>query len=221
MKSTPNAAHSAKSKHVSPNVTRKQRPNLRRIDSEDEEDEEALSESFPDDKNVDEEFSDKADGIDDIHPQPRKASLDVQGSQSSASREVKDIKHFFQRGNKKTQERTVCIPCQYVLQPLDHSFPSLNMFSFSEQDLENPMNDRHTFSASTSTTILCLHLNKHHHDAYVAFCEANNIPNPFMAKPGFADQPDTRPRPQYTPAQLLKSIVNFIIADDQVSTGSS
>jgi len=138
MKSTPNVTHSTKGRHTSSNATtsdidnpqqgKKQRPNLRRIDSENEEGEEILSESFPDDTNVDEEFSDEADGVDDLPP--GKAGSGAKGSQISRSREAKDISHFFQRGDKKTKEKTICVVCWYVLQPSDPQFSQLKYILF-------------------------------------------------------------------------------------------
>jgi len=106
---------SAKGKRVS-RQGKKQRPNLRRIDSENEEDEDL--ESFPDDQNVCEESSDEDDAVDD----PGKAVMGAKGSETSSSREAKDIKHFFLRGDKKTKEKTICITCRYVLQPSDPVF---------------------------------------------------------------------------------------------------
>src|SRR5215469_3911563 len=107
-----------------------------------------------------------------------------------------------------------------------HSFLSLNTFSSSKMHEEDPQNTtvaNHAFSPFTSNTTLQLHLDKYHHKAYTAFCEVNNCSNQLPSQKalvGKLNQTDTGPRPKYSPAQLLKAIVDFIIADDQVSAGS-
>jgi len=95
-----------------------------------------------------------------------------------------------------------------------------------EEDPQNATGVQHTFSPFTSNTSLRMHLDKYHRQAYNAFCEANNCLNQLpshkalVTKLNPADQRNTGPRPKYTPDQLLKSIVNFVIADDQASAGS-
>jgi hypothetical protein len=127
MKSAPNATRSAKGKSSNvttsnrdkPQQSKKKSPNIRRIDSENEDGEDILSESFPEDQNADEESSDEDDGVDDLHLKPGGADSGAKESQSSSSREAKDINHFFERGDKKKNEKTICVTCRYVLQPSD------------------------------------------------------------------------------------------------------
>jgi hypothetical protein len=119
-------------------------------------------------------------------------------------------------------------PAGTYYSPQIHSFLSLNTFSFSKICEEDPNSSsvKYAFSPNTSNTSLRMHLDRYHRNAYIAFCEANNYPNQLashkalLAKDNLADQSDMGPRPKYSPAQLLKSIVNFVIADDQVSAGS-
>jgi hypothetical protein len=89
---------------------------------------------FPDadyeEPDVDEPSPREIDTRDHLSPRevPSPSTLPVVLSRKlGSSREAKDISHFFERGDKKTGKKTICIPCRCVLDGLEIDIPYTNI----------------------------------------------------------------------------------------------
>lgn len=92
----------------------KKRPILEDSNDEEENDEDDGSLCSPDDGSSDEsssELPDKEDRTQDSLAVP----TTINPGPGSSAREAKDINYFFERGDKKTGRKTICIPCRWVL----------------------------------------------------------------------------------------------------------
>jgi hypothetical protein len=105
-------------------------------------------------------------------------------------------------------------------------FPVLPLtFTFRHQHTTDPesVKWKWSFSGNTGNSSLRSHLESLHKDEYLQLCEEKGwtIMLPKMrkaAKSAIGDNPGgpSAPHPPFSQSQLLKALVNFIVADDQI-----
>jgi hypothetical protein len=90
---------------------------------------------------------------------------------------------------------------------------------FSENQISNPTSVLHTFQfqPTTSNSSLRKHLKSHHEEKYNEICSSNAWKNqlPGIVQSGITTKKVDREK--YTEELFLQKIVNWIVADDQVS----
>lgn len=108
-----------------------------------------------------------------------------------------------------------------------------SMFSsdLHQKDPKKAVTIKFHFSPHTSNPSLRCHLDNHHRKAYEIFCKENKYPNQLpsfkhisaaggQAALDDAGRSDLRPRMKFSAPHFIKHLVNFIVADDQVSAMS-
>jgi len=95
------------------------------------------------------------------------------------------------------------------------------------KDLKQIPEGKSSFSPHTSNPSLRVHLDKYHREAYKTFCMENHFPNQLPSHKVISEwatagsviigEAGVHSLPKFSQTQLIKYIINFIVADDQVS----
>jgi hypothetical protein len=139
-----------------------------------------------------------------------------------------DIDYFFERGNAAQGTRSICKLCKCVSpffqksHSIDWDWPGhlSNRAIWQDNPHAFPKKELPSYSPKTATTGLRRHLTKKHVPEYAQACkdlgwDIHRDPDP-DAGPLPAPARD-KERESFTSEGLLRHVINFIVADDQVS----
>jgi len=146
----------------------------------------------------------------------RPAMPSEQTSEPSQSQMTPDIDFFFECGSKVPPvSRTLCKTCKYVaLQSLHMLYWQGLLFRVNRIDL---CQGAGSFSVTTSNGVLCNHLLSRHKDVYVEKCyEMRWKVAALESEAPVASGCETN-HPPFSQTAFIQHLLNFIVADDQVS----
>lgn len=163
---------------------------------------------------------------DSAHATPA-ASLNAPSAQgSNHSNAARDVWHFFEKGNVQLDTMSKCRRCLCVLSVISFIF-DCSLAYLSENIAKNPAKYgkiNYEYAVTTGLSNLRYHLECHHEDEYVKICEENNW-KMMLAKRRLAEE-QNNPTPTVLSADasqlpfnaknLLRALVKFVVADDQV-----
>jgi hypothetical protein len=134
-----------------------------------------------------------------------------------------DIPHFFKHGVKGQGTKTICRLCRYTLS-LHTVMALLTQNATSrEKHTSSPNPPRYEFSLSSSNTTLRGHLQREHKDDYIHVCQGKGWKNQLLSTK-FESEAGSEPsagagrfRTAFSSKAFMEHLINFIVADDQVS----
>ena len=144
---------------------------------------------------------------------------------SSCSTVAEDVWHFFEKGDKRLGTKSICCFCVYILVGSSSSLVTHSL-SLQKKIVTDPARYgkiNHKYSATSSISNLCYHIENHHCDEYVRICSDNDWPM-MLPKHRLDEEQGNHnsllsPNPlqlPFSPKNFIQALVKFIVADDQV-----
>jgi hypothetical protein len=146
---------------------------------------------------------------------------------SQCSTAALDVWYFFEKGDRKLDTKSVCRICVCVPSASYLSLLLLMSYNYSKNIAANFQKYgkiNHKYAPATGISNLRYHIECHHADEYIKICEEKNWPM-MLAKqraideqsnPGLQATSTDASRPAFSAKNLVRALVKFIVADDQV-----
>jgi hypothetical protein len=163
---------------------------------------------------------------DSVVPAVSLDGLSMPDSQRSTA--AHDVWHFFEKGDRRLNRKSVCRVCACVPSTLCFTLLSLKCYEYSKNiaaDFEKYGKINYKYAPATGISNLRHHIECHHADEYKKICEEKKWPMMLVKQRAIDEQSSQglraspaadASRPAFSAKNLIRALVKFIVADDQV-----
>jgi hypothetical protein len=163
---------------------------------------------------------------DSVVPAVSLDGLSMPDSQRSTA--AHDVWHFFEKGDRRLNRKSVCRVCACVPSTLCFTLLSLKCYEYSKNiaaDFEKYGKINYKYAPATGISNLRHHIECHHADEYKKICKEKKWPMMLVKQRAIDEQSSQglraspaadASRPAFSAKNLIRALVKFIVADDQV-----